>query len=137
VGETPSNSDASILIVDDEPAIRRALRRLLRGECDQFHEAACGEEALALARETAVSLAVLDYRMPGVSGDELLSRLREQGFTAPVILISAEMEPGLERTLRNLGASLCLSKAEMAGKLPAAVHELLAGRPTQALGSTA
>ena len=135
MADAVARSKASILIVDDEPAVRRALRRLLKDECDLFHEAGCGEEALVLARESAVSLAVLDYRMPGINGGELLTRLRGQGFSAPVIVLSAEMEPTMESSMRRLGASLCLSKSEMAGKLPGAVRALLAR--AGALGSPA
>jgi CheY-like chemotaxis protein len=110
---------------------------LLRGECDHFHEAGSGDEALALARELAVSLVVLDNRMPGVKGGEVLTRLRAQGFRAPVILLSAEMDPSMERSMRSLGASACLSKSEMAGRLPAAVRELLTQNPAPELGPTA
>jgi DNA-binding NarL/FixJ family response regulator len=91
---------------------------------------------LILAREAAVSLAVLDYRMPGINGGELLTLLRAQGFRAPMILLSAEMEPGMERSMLGLGASLCMNKSEMAGKLPGAVRALLAQTSTPALGST-
>jgi two-component system KDP operon response regulator KdpE len=135
VGDAVSRSEPSILIVDDEPAVRRALRRLLKAECDLFHEAGGSEEALILARDPSVSLAVVDFRMPGVNGGELLTRLRAQGFLAPVILLSAEMEPSMARSMHLLGASLCLSKSEMAAKLPGAVRALLAEAAT--LGSTA
>jgi len=135
VGDAVSPSEASILIVDDEPAVRRALRRLLKGECEIFHEAGSGEDALALARSAAVALAVVDYRMPGINGGELLTLLRRQGFSAPVIMLSAEMEPAMDRAMRGLGAALCLSKSEVAGKLPSAVRSLLA--QASALGSTA
>jgi DNA-binding NarL/FixJ family response regulator len=135
VGDAALQPDVSILIVDDEPAVRRALRRLLKDECDLFHEAGCGEDALTLARESVVSLAVIDFRMPGINGGELLTLLRQQGFSAPVILLSAEMDPAMDRAMRGLGASLCLSKSEMAGRLPEAVRSLLA--QAAALGSTA
>jgi DNA-binding NarL/FixJ family response regulator len=135
VGDAVPRSEVSILIVDDEPAVRRALRRLLKDECDLFHEAGSGEDALTLARGSAVSLAVVDFRMPGINGGELLTLLRREGFNAPVILLSAEMDPAMDRTLRGLGASLCLSKSEMAGKLAGAVRSLLA--QAAALGSTA
>jgi DNA-binding NarL/FixJ family response regulator len=135
VGDAVLRSDFSILIVDDEPPVRRALRRLLKDECGLFHEASCGEDALVLARNSVISLAVIDYRMPGINGGELLTLLRGQGFSAPAILLSAEMNPDMDHAMRGLGASLCLSKSEMAGKLPEAVRSLLAR--AAALGSGA
>ncbi len=68
-----------ILIVDDEPNVRLTYRAALETEGLEVREAADGIEALRLMRETACNLAILDMRMPEVSGLELLERMRQAG----------------------------------------------------------
>ena len=72
------NQDATcILLVDDEPNVLRALRRVLRDEPYRVICADDGEQALAVLRETAVDMIVSDARMPGMDGIELLSRVQQ------------------------------------------------------------
>jgi DNA-binding NtrC family response regulator len=81
-----------VLVVDDEKNIRRTLQLVLEGEGYEVVEAASSEEAIEiLARAKApVDLAILDIMLPGMSGLELLSRLRQDDTTRelPVIVIS-------------------------------------------------
>ncbi|MDI5935162.1 HD domain-containing phosphohydrolase [Halomonas kalidii] len=79
--DTPSLQDtavATVLLVDDEPNILRALRRVLRQEPYRVLTADDGEQALAVMRESAVDLVVSDSRMPGMDGAELLSRIQQE-----------------------------------------------------------
>lgn len=79
-----------ILIVDDEPDIRDFVCRGLRDCGYECLEAADGEEAWNLLQNQEVHLAILDIRMPGLSGIELCQRLREQqGYRLPVIMLTA------------------------------------------------
>jgi two-component system, NtrC family, nitrogen regulation response regulator NtrX len=82
----------TILVVDDERNIRRTLDLVLRGEGYQVTEAASGEEALEwLANgKSPVDLAIIDILLPGMSGLELLGRVRQDEATRelPVIVIS-------------------------------------------------
>jgi PAS domain S-box-containing protein len=77
----PARGTETVLVVDDEPAIRRVVALMLRGAGYTAHEAASGREALerladrALARE--VALVLLDVSMPGISRRELREHLRE------------------------------------------------------------
>ena len=89
----------SILIADDEPAIRRVLREILEFEGYDIAEAADGDEALAKAREGA-DLILLDIKMPKRDGMEVLQALHEGGSTVPVVMISGHgtVETAVEAT---------------------------------------
>lgn len=79
---------ASILVADDEPAIRQALRDVLEYEGYRVIDAADGEDAVRLARAKSPDAILLDVRMPGLSGLEALERLRKLGCEMPVLVIS-------------------------------------------------
>ncbi len=71
-------SEARILLVDDEPAVLSALRRTLRQDGYQILTTGSGAEALGHLRAQTASLVVSDHRMPGMTGVELLRRVREE-----------------------------------------------------------
>ena len=70
-------TDRVVLLVDDDPDYLEATRILLEGEGHQVLTADRGSTALQLARERDVDLVLLDYFMPGMTGEEVVSRLRE------------------------------------------------------------
>jgi DNA-binding NtrC family response regulator len=82
----------TVLVVDDEKNIRRTLQLVLTGEGYHVTEAATAEDALALLAgpESPVDLVILDVRLPGISGLEMLEKLRkdEAARELPVIVIS-------------------------------------------------
>ena len=95
-----------LLIVDDQDDIRLMLQILLEDQGWDTEEAPSGEHALQLGglRDRFDAL-VVDYRMPGVDGLELVRELRERGFERPIILCSAYLDPEIERAAQTLGAS--------------------------------
>jgi two-component system nitrogen regulation response regulator NtrX len=96
--ESPIGSDplaaapTTVLVVDDEKNIRRTLAMVLDGDGYRVVEAESGEQALdAIARaETPIDVAVLDLKLPGLSGIQVLERLRAEEATRelPVIVVS-------------------------------------------------
>ncbi len=84
---TPRTSEWTVLIVDDEPGIRELMATWLEGEY-QVVTAADGEKALSVVDET-IDIALLDRRMPGLSGDDLLEELRARDYQFPVGMITA------------------------------------------------
>jgi CheY-like chemotaxis protein len=90
-----------VLVVDDDPAIRRLVIAALKRDGYEFIEAANGREALERMREQQPDCVVLDLMMPIVSGwDVLQERVRDPELTKiPVIVVSANREPELIRAL--------------------------------------
>src|SRR5437762_5064565 len=77
-----------VLVIDDEAAIRDSLRMTLEYEGDEFVGAATGQEGLALAERETPDLVLLDVKMPGMDGLEVLDRLRAANEALPVIVVS-------------------------------------------------
>ena len=77
-----------ILVIDDEAAIRDSLRMTLEYEGYEFLGAATGQEGLALAEREAPDLVLLDVKMPGMDGIEVLERLRNMNDQLPIVVIS-------------------------------------------------
>jgi two-component system response regulator AtoC len=78
-----------VLIVDDEAHIRESLGKYLALEKIEARGFASAEDARGALEEEVFDAAVLDLRLPGMSGQELLLWMRQRGLTAPVIMISA------------------------------------------------
>lgn len=79
---------AKILIIDDERAIRRALREILEFEDFQVDEAENGVEGLEKAKNTLYDIIFCDIKMPQMDGMEVLDALVSQKIDSPVIMIS-------------------------------------------------
>src|ERR671936_2118393 len=80
---------ASVLLVDDDRELRKLLRAYMEEESISVLEAASGEEALATIDRAAPTLVLLDVRLPGVDGFEVLRRLETSGASVPVILVTS------------------------------------------------
>jgi DNA-binding response OmpR family regulator len=79
-----------VLVVDDEPGVRTALRRGLSAEGMEVTAAEDGIEALRLAETGSFDVVVLDVMLPNLSGYRVLQRLRAQDVTTPVLMVSAK-----------------------------------------------
>ena len=87
--EPKPSAAATVLVVDDEPAVRAALERALRIERYDVRLAGDGTEALALLAERSPDAIVLDVAMPDVDGLEVCRRLRATGDRTPVLMLTA------------------------------------------------
>ena len=83
-------SPLRILLVDDEPAIRRALSTTLNELGFQTMEASRGEEALRLIRTENFNAVLLDVKMPGLGGMQTLSRLRALAPRLPILMLTVQ-----------------------------------------------
>jgi DNA-binding response OmpR family regulator len=79
-----------ILVVEDEPGMRKALQRGLRAEGMDVVTAADGVNGLSLAQTGVFDVVLLDIMLPGLSGYRVLERLRARGVRTPVLLVSAK-----------------------------------------------
>ncbi|MCC5905910.1 MAG: sigma-54-dependent Fis family transcriptional regulator [Balneolaceae bacterium] len=82
------SSNSKILITDDEKSIRNALREILEFESYSVLEAENGEQALSMIRNEAIDLVMLDIKMKGIDGIEVLGKIKELKPELPVIMIS-------------------------------------------------
>ncbi len=102
---------ARILVVDDEENIRKTLRMILEYEGYELFEAASGEDGLeALQGTVGIDLVLLDIKMPGRSGLEVLANLKQRPFSPEVVMISGQgtIQAAVEAT--KLGAFDFLEK---------------------------
>jgi DNA-binding response OmpR family regulator len=81
----------SVLIVDDEEGFRSVLVRRLQARGIQVFDVGRGEEALEFLQTRNVDVVLLDIKMPGMSGVEVLRQMREQGCKAEVIVLSGHV----------------------------------------------
>ena len=80
---------ATVLVVDDEPAIREIVATLLEDEGYRVRHARDGVEALATIDDDTIDLVVSDVVMPRLDGASLVRKLRRRGHLIPVVLMSA------------------------------------------------
>jgi len=121
-----------VLVVEDTAEMRAFIRRSLAEEFE-VHAASDGEEGLARALALTPDVVVTDIMMPGMSGDMLVRRLREEPSLAatPVMLVSARADDALRVELLRGGAQDYVVKPFRAAELVARVKNLAAMKRTR------
>jgi DNA-binding response OmpR family regulator len=114
-----------ILIVDDEPNVRLNFRTTLETEGYEVFEVSSGEEAIQLLAEHSFALAILDIRMPGMDGLELLAKMRENGIRVPAVIVTAYSDVPNAVKAMKLGAIDFLQKPLRPEELRSIVNEIL------------
>jgi DNA-binding response OmpR family regulator len=108
-----------VLIVEDDPAILRGLNLSLRVERYDVLTATDGESGYRLACEKKPDLLILDITLPGMGGFEICRRLRAEGFTPPILMLTARSEEADVLLGLDLGADDYVTK-------PFSIKELVA-----------
>ena len=121
---------ARILIAEDHPTMREAMRLVLEGEGFEISEVSDGQAALDMVREALPDLVFLDLSMPGSSGSEVLSEMKGDPATAGVhvIVVTASGEEGRARAL-SLGADGYFTKPFSPTDLLQTVEKVLGSGP--------
>lgn len=114
-----------ILAVDDDRVMLDALARGLRKAGYEVLEATSGEQALQMAIDQRPDLAILDMRMPGMSGLELARELREQA-PVPILFASVHGDEAIVRSAADIGALGYLVKPIEASQIVPTVEAALA-----------
>ena len=117
-----------ILVVDDESAIRRALRPPLMELGFQVAEASRGEEALQMLRTTVFDAVLLDVNMPGIGGVETLRRIRAFAPRLPILMLTVRDKEEEKVEALDLGADDYVTKPfstrELVARLRAAIRRV-------------
>jgi DNA-binding NtrC family response regulator len=103
-------SEAHVMIVDDEAAIRRILARELQSSGFEVTSAADADEARKMLHEAVPDVILLDVRMPGITGDVFLRELREKAEEVPVIILTGHANVELAVQCMKDGASDLITK---------------------------
>ncbi len=119
-----------ILVVDDDRAFRLSTCALLRHDGYQADDAADGAAAAEALRARHYDLMLLDLKMPGIDGLQLLETLRIRGHTVPILMISGVGTVELAVRSLHLGADDFLTKPVEPDILAGRVAELLDSRPS-------
>src|SRR4051794_21418950 len=119
-----ADSKANILVIEDEPPLRKFLRVTLGSQDYNVLEASTGEEGLSLAATNKPDLIILDLGLPDIDGVELTRRLR-QWSTIPIIVVSARGKEQDKVVALDAGADDYLTKPFALGELLARVRVVL------------
>jgi len=118
-----------ILLADDHTLVREGLRQILSATSDLAvtGEAVSGDETLARVREGDFDLVVLDMSMPGLSGIDLIKRLRIEKPKLRILVLSMHGEQQYAVRAYKAGASGYLTKDSASAQLVAAIRKIAAG----------
>ena len=131
-GDTEMSAEAlplRILIVDDEPAIRRFLHTSLTAQGYRVIEVADGASALHSIKTNPVDVVVLDLGLPDISGFDIISKLRDEGSVVPIVVLSSRTDEGGKVKALDLGADDYVTKPFGIDELLARIRAALAPSP--------
>lgn len=118
-----------LLLVDDHTIVREGLKRVLEGTGEGWDitEESSGFQALDSLRRARFDLAIVDLSMPGMSGIELIRRIRVEFPPLPVLVLSMHAEEEYALRAFKAGANGYVTKDSAAEELVLAVHKVLRG----------
>jgi len=124
-----SNHSPKLLIVDDEPAFRKALRLPLAARGFDVAEAKSGEEALVLLAGRPVDVVLLDLNMPGLDGLETCRRIRRMFPATAIVMVSVCDGEKDQAQAKEAGADDYVTKPFRLREMIARIHAVLDRRP--------
>jgi CheY-like chemotaxis protein len=116
---------AKILVIDDEPQMRRLIARILNGAGHVMHEADNGRVGIEQFHQVHPALVITDIVMPDMEGIEMIRTLHHEAPTTPILAISGGAPPIYLRAAIELGAAAVLAKPFDAAQLLSAIDNLL------------
>jgi len=124
-----SDTSSKILVVDDDPQIRKLLTDLLTHDGHEVDAVEDAPTALKLLLRHRYSLLVTDLELPGTSGLELIHEVRGRGMSLPILVVSGNQELLLKAAVQDLGRAECILKPFGIDAIRASVARLLAPPP--------
>lgn len=125
----PSGGGGTALVVDDEPALRRALERMLMRAGWQVIACSSGHEAIEQFKANAADVVLLDLLMPGLSGVQAFERLREIDPAVPIVLMSGYSHERVPADVLAAAGVTFVGKPFEPEELEAAVRRVAQGAP--------
>lgn len=118
-----------VVVADDHALIRHATRTALErsGDMEVVGEAGSGDEALDVIRETRPDVALLDLRMPGLDGLQVLDRLREEHPKVKALILSATDDRRQVTEALERGATAYILKSVNPVDIPSAIRQVVEG----------
>jgi DNA-binding NarL/FixJ family response regulator len=118
-----------VIAIDDHPVVRRGLKQIIAAEQDMqvVGEAETAQEALRVIRQTACDAVVLDITLPDASGLDVLSQLKSEFPTLPVLIMSIHEEEQYALRVLKAGASGYLMKNSIPEDLIKAIRKIISG----------
>jgi two-component system response regulator FixJ len=120
-----ANPAASIYVVDDDEVVRDSLKALLEVRGYAVREFESGSDFLTAAPDMKDCCVILDVHMPGMTGVEVLRRIRAHSQAVPAILITGRRDGQIQAQAEELGAIALLDKPLAHGKLFGAIEQAL------------
>lgn len=118
----------SVLIVDDHPVVRAAVKIVMKLEgFKRIYEASSGSEVLPNIREHKPDLVVLDLVMPSLDGLDVLARIKVSGVACRVLVFTSQEPMFYQDRCMHAGAAAYVSKTNDLQHLHKAVHAVMAG----------
>jgi CheY-like chemotaxis protein len=118
---------AEILVIDDEPRMRRLIARILNRAGHVMHEADNGRVGIERFHQVHPALVITDIVMPDMEGIEMIRTLHEEAPMIPILAISGGGPPIYLKAAIGLGATAVLAKPFDAAQLLSAIDNLLNG----------
>lgn len=123
------NTNTRILIADDHTLFRRSVKALLEAKGYEVSEADSGERALELCRERAPDIVLMDLEMPDLDGMEATRRLRSEGCSARVVVLTGSHDDSRVVEALQVGAQGYLLKTLEPERLFRMLERVLQGEP--------
>lgn len=103
-GATVETRARRVLITDDEPITRMLVKLLLQRETYEVLEASTGRQAVDIVKRERLDLLVIDLNMPEMDGYQAIEQVRRELAIMPIVVLTSDDGPGVERRVLDLGA---------------------------------
>lgn len=123
-------SQIQVVLADDHPAIRSHLKRVLQRASDiaVIGEASDGLQTIKIVMDLEPDVVILDFEMPGLNGIETTNKLREEGFSASILIITSHNDAHMIIPLFKLGVDGFVVKDEALRQVVPAVRAVADGK---------